>query len=173
MPVFLRLLSEDAHVNLVGVDGIIEIPHVHAIFQRVRELLAIVLFDERRLDEIFVTLINVFRATAGALVNGVDDDVQNGLLQQARPFGLPLEFPNGPVLDGGFDLVKATLIGVLVPQQNEVVSPAQVNGLGWARVVSNGLITVWPIGFNADFPIGDCNFLSRLNCEISDCAIGG
>lgn|GEM_PF-2175912 len=84
-PIFPRLLPKDADIDLVGVDGVLEIAHVDPVAEGVGELLAVVLLEERGMDEILVALIDVLRAATGAGVDRVDDDVEDGLAEQPGP----------------------------------------------------------------------------------------
>lgn len=47
-------------INPVRIEGVFEIAHVQAVLERVGEQLAVVFLDERRLNEVLVTLVNVF-----------------------------------------------------------------------------------------------------------------
>jgi len=56
LAVLLSLLAEDTHVNLVGVDSVLEVAHGHAVAQGIGELLAVVLLYESGVEEILVAL---------------------------------------------------------------------------------------------------------------------
>ena len=88
LPVFFRFLPEDAHVNLVRINRVFEVPHRHAILQGIGELLSVIVLDERGMDEVLVPLVDVFGATTGAGVDRVDDDVQNQLADESCPMAL-------------------------------------------------------------------------------------
>lgn len=81
----LDLFPNNAHINLQGV---FKFPHIHAVSQGVGELSATVFLLEPRQKKIFIVLIDIFCAPAGALIDGVNDNIHNGLAQQASPLTL-------------------------------------------------------------------------------------
>ena len=51
-PVIRRFLPEDADTDFIGVEGVFKIAHLHAILERISELLAVILLDESGLNEV-------------------------------------------------------------------------------------------------------------------------
>ena len=68
-PHYVELLTLDhtcersfCEIDPVRIEGVFEIAHVQTVLERVGEQLAVVFLDERRLNEVLVTLVNVFGA---------------------------------------------------------------------------------------------------------------
>jgi len=74
LAVLFCLFAENAHIDLVGLEGIFEITHIYVVFQGIRKLLAVIFLLERRQQEIFIPLVDVLGAPTGSLVDGVYDN---------------------------------------------------------------------------------------------------
>jgi len=79
--VFLRVFIENTDVDFIGVERVLEIAHIHAVTQRIGELLAVILLLKIGNDKILVPLIDILGAAARPLVDRVNHDIQNGLPQ--------------------------------------------------------------------------------------------